>query len=144
MDHVAGLWELTVAIRPGTEEVAVEVVGVDVCTLQFHLDETVNGERSGGCHEIDEMRHQGVLLFDFDIEQHEFGVAEVLDQPDGVAPGGGVVGYLDEGPAMDPDLQVERLHRFFMGVTITFEAHGGSMAKGCHTRRRVPAARDRS
>ncbi len=83
--------------------------------------------------QVDEVRHQLVLDLGADVEQHEFGVAVVLGQSNRVAPGSGFIHHLDEGPSVDPDLQVERLHRFFMGVTVTFEAHVGSMNGGSHT-----------
>jgi hypothetical protein len=43
---------------------------------------------------------------------------------------------LDEGPPVDPDSQVERLHHFFMGVTVTFEAHVSSVHEGCRSHHR--------
>ena len=102
--------------------------------LRTHGAEQLVRQLAAGGDALDEGRDVPGLELDADIHQHEFGMAEVLHQPDRVTEGRVAVFDLNEGPAVDPDAQVERLHGCFVGVPITFETHVRIVLRGCHTR----------
>ena len=81
-----------------------------------------------------------MLVAAISVRNDEFGMAEVLDESDRVAEGVLVATDLDDGPAVDSDLQVEGVNRVLMGVTITFDTHEGSVAHRCHRVSPLPDA----
>jgi len=68
------------------------------------------GPPAGG-DALGEFVDQPMLVAAIDVDDDELGMAEALDQPDGVAERTVVVADLDDGPAVDADRQAERLHR---------------------------------
>ena len=130
LQHLAGLGECAVAGRPHAEMVAVEVVVVDFDAVHPSGGWSIES-RSPVCGDaLGEFVDQTLLVAAIDVEDDEFGMAEVLDEPDRVAECKVVVPDLDDDPAVDLDLQVERLHCCFVGVTITLETHVGIVNEG--------------
>lgn len=132
LQYLAGSGECAIAIRPHAEVVAVEVILVHFDAAHplgrwlIESGSPVVGDAFGDFVE------QPMLDVAVHVEDDELGMAEILDEPDGVAERKVVVADLDDRPAVDLDLQVERLHDCFVGVTITLETHVGIMDEGCH------------
>lgn len=132
LQHLAGSGEPAIASRPSAEVVAMEVVLVHLDAAHPSGGFPIESRSPVGGDALGDLVEQAMLEAGLDVQDDELGVAEVLDQPDGVAEYNPVIIDLDYGPAVDLDLQVERLHCCFVGITITLETHMGSVNQGCH------------
>lgn len=132
LQHLAGSGEPAIASRPSAEVVAVEVVLVYLDAAHPSDGWSIESRAPVGGDAFGDLVEQAMLEVGLDIQDDELGVAEVLDESDGVAEYNPVIIDLDYGPAVDLDLQVERLHCFFVGVTITLETHVGIVNEGSH------------
>ena len=132
LQHLAGPGERPIAVRPHAEVVTVEVVLVYFDAANPPGGWLIESRSPVGGDALGDFVEQPMLDVAVHVEDDEFGMAEVLDEPDGVAERKVVVADLDDRPAIDFDLQVERLHDCFVGVTITLETHVGIMNEGSH------------